>query len=97
MAPVIVIWDNLNTHVSAMMREFTGTHPDLADRHPPPLSSRGLNPVEGVRANMTNGPTTSPPRRRSPSRHRQKPAQTRPYQPALIGGLPAWTGLSVEP
>jgi len=53
--------------------------------------------VEGVRANMTNGPTTSPPRRRSPSRRRQKPAQARPYQPALIGGLPAWTGLSVEP
>jgi hypothetical protein len=23
MAPVVVIWDNLNTHVSAVMREFT--------------------------------------------------------------------------
>lgn len=26
--PLIVIWDNLNTHVSAVMREFTGAHPD---------------------------------------------------------------------
>ena len=31
-APVILIWDNLNTHISAVMRGFTGAHPPLADR-----------------------------------------------------------------
>jgi len=27
-APVILIWDNLNTHISKVMRTFTGGHPD---------------------------------------------------------------------
>ncbi len=27
-APVIVIWDNLTTHISAAMRQFTSAHPD---------------------------------------------------------------------
>ena len=33
-APVIVIWDNLNTHLSGVMRAFTGGAPGLADRDP---------------------------------------------------------------
>ena len=27
-APVILIWDNLNTHISAVMRSFIQAHPD---------------------------------------------------------------------
>ena len=27
-APVILVWDNLNTHLSTVMRTFTGAHPD---------------------------------------------------------------------
>jgi hypothetical protein len=27
-APVILIWDNLNTHISAKMHAFTSAHPD---------------------------------------------------------------------
>ena len=27
-APVILCWDNLNTHVSGVMRAFTGAHQD---------------------------------------------------------------------
>ena len=31
-APVILIWDNLNTHISAVMRDFIQRSPGLADR-----------------------------------------------------------------
>jgi hypothetical protein len=27
-APIILIWDNLNTHTSAVMRRFLDAHPD---------------------------------------------------------------------
>jgi len=30
--PMILVWDNLNTHISAAMRRFTDAHPRLADR-----------------------------------------------------------------
>ena len=29
-APVILVWDRLNTHVSAVMRVFIGAHPSRA-------------------------------------------------------------------
>jgi len=45
-APVIVIWDNLNTHLSAVMREFTGAHPDWLTVVQLPAYAPDLNPVE---------------------------------------------------
>ena len=33
-APVIVVWDRLNTHVSVVVRTFISSHPGLADRGP---------------------------------------------------------------
>jgi DDE superfamily endonuclease len=45
-APLIVIWDNLNTHVSAVMREFTGAHPDWLTVVQLPSYAPELNPVE---------------------------------------------------
>ena len=43
-------WDNLNTHISGVMREFTGAHPDwLAVARP--AYAPELNPVEGAGAN----------------------------------------------
>jgi hypothetical protein len=45
-APVIVIWDNLNTHRSKVMRAFTTAHPDwLTVIRLPPYAPE-LNPAE---------------------------------------------------
>ena len=44
-ASVILCWDNLNTHVSAVMRTFTGAHPGLADIVQMPAYAPDLNPV----------------------------------------------------
>jgi DDE superfamily endonuclease len=44
---LIVIWDNLNTHVSAAMREFTGKHPDWLTVIQLPSYAPELNPVGG--------------------------------------------------
>jgi transposase len=53
--PLTVCWDNLNTYVSAVMRKFTGAHPDWLTVVQLPPYAPGLNPVEGVRAHMDNG------------------------------------------
>ena len=45
-APVIVIWDNLNTHRSAAMRAFTSAHPDWLTVIQLPAYAPELNPVE---------------------------------------------------
>ena len=54
-APVILIWDNLNTHISAVMRTFTGAHSDWLTVIRLPSCAPDLNPAEGVWANMKNG------------------------------------------
>src|SRR5512135_1433891 len=54
-APVILIWDNLNTHISAAMRAFTSAHPDWLTEVRLPGYAPDLNPAEGVWANMKNG------------------------------------------
>ena len=54
-APVISIWDNLNTHISAVMRTFTSAHPDWLTVIQLPAYAPDLNPAEGVWANMKNG------------------------------------------
>ena len=45
-APVIVIWDNLNTHLSRKMRAFTAGHPDWLTVIQLPAYAPDLNPVE---------------------------------------------------
>ena len=54
-APVIVIWDNLNTHLSTVMHAFTGAHPDWLTVIQLPGYAPDLNPVEGAWSNMKNG------------------------------------------
>ena len=60
-APVIVIWDNLNTHISAAMRTFIQACSGWLTVVRLPAYAPGLNPVEGAWANMKNGLVTSPP------------------------------------
>ena len=54
-APVILIWNNLNTHISAAMRGFTESHCDWLTVVQLPSYAPDLNPAEGVWANMKNG------------------------------------------
>ena len=46
-APVILIWDNLNTHVSAVMRAFIQAHPDWLTEVRLPSYAPELDPAEG--------------------------------------------------
>src|ERR1019366_10218637 len=96
--PVILIWDNLNTHVSAVMRAFTDSHRDWLTVVQLPAYAPDLNPAEGAWANMKNGLSNLAARngdqlativRNRPKRH-QAP-------PALIDGFLGQTGLTLQP
>lgn len=51
--PLVLVWDNLNTHISAAMRELIAARPWLTVVQLPPYAPE-LNPVEGVWANLKN-------------------------------------------
>ena len=97
-APLIVVWDNLNTHVSAAMHEFTGAHPDWLTVIQLPSYAPDLNPCEGVWANMKNGlgnlAACTVDQLAAIVRNRLKRIQ---YRPALINEFLGQTGLILEP
>ena len=96
--PVILIWDNLNTHISAVMRTFISSHPGWLTEVRLPAYAPELNPVEGAWANMKNGLGNLAARDVDQlaviMKSRLKRIQ---YRPALIEGFLAQTGLSLEP
>ncbi len=96
--PLIVIWDNLNTHVSAAMHEFTGAHPDWLTVIQLPSYAPELNAVEGAWANTKNGlgnlAACTIDQLAAIIRNRLKTIQ---YRPELISGFLAQTGLTLEP
>jgi transposase len=97
-APVILIWDNLNTHISAVMRTFTGAHRDWLTVVRLPAYAPDLNPAEGAWANMQNGlgnlAASGAGQLAAIVKNRLKRIQ---YRPALINGFLAQTGLTLEP
>jgi len=97
-APVILIWDNLNTHISAAMRAFIQAHPDWLTEVRLPAYAPDLNPAEGVWANMKNGLGNLAARNvdqlAAIMKNRLKRIQ---YRPALIDGFLVQTGLTLEP
>ena len=97
-APLILIWDNLNTHVSAAMRDFIEAHPDWLTEARLPAYAPDLNAVEGAWANMKNGLGNLAARDVDQLaviiRNRLKRIQSRP---ALIEAFLAETGLTLEP
>jgi len=97
-APVIVIWDNLNTHISAVMRGFIQAHPDWLTEVRLPAYAPGLNAAEGAWANMKNGlgnlAAANVDQLAAIIRNRLKRIQ---YRPALIEGFLAQTCLTLEP
>jgi transposase len=96
---VAVCWDNLNTHVSGMMRTLLQPHRDWLTIVQMPACAPDLNPVEGAWSNMKNslgnlGSCSTPRRLAAIVKNRLKRIQ---YRPALIDGFLAQTGLSLEP
>lgn len=97
-APVILIWDNLNTHVSVVMRAFAESHRDWLTVIRLPAYAPDLNPAEGAWANMKNGLGNLAARDVNELaaivRNRLKRIQ---YRPGLIDGFLGQTGLTLEP
>jgi len=97
-APMILIWDNLKTHISAAMRAFIGAHPDWLTEARLPAYAPDLNAVEGAWANMKNGlgnlAAADVDQLTAIIKNRLKSIQ---YRPVLIDGFLAQTGLSLEP
>lgn len=95
--PIVLVWDNLNTHISRAMREFI-TARDWLTVYRLPAYAPELNGAEGVWANLAgglgnhlfHGLDTLKTIIKSQLRHMQ-------YRPDLITGFLAQTGLPTEP
>jgi transposase len=98
-APLILVWDNLNTHISAVMRTLLHRHREWLTVVRLPAYAPDLNPVEGAWSNMKNslgnlGSCSTVRQLAAIMKNRLKRIQ---YRPALIDGFLAQTGLSLEP
>ena len=97
-APVIVIWDNLNTHISGVMRQFTSGHPDWLTVIQMPAYAPELNATEGVWANLKGGlgnlAAGTIDELAGIIRRRLRRIQ---HHPGLISGFFGQTGLTLEP
>ena len=97
-APVIVIWDNLNTHLSRKMRAFTTGHPDWLTVVQLPAYAPDLNPVEGAWSMMKNSlgnlAAGTTDQLAAAMRHQ---LDRIPRRPDLITGFLGQTGLTLDP
>ncbi|SDH30850.1 putative transposase, partial [Sinosporangium album] len=95
--PIVLVWDNLNTHTSAVMRRLIEARPWLTVFRLPPYAPE-LNPVEAVWAHMKKSMANLPVRTVeelvSVVRGRLRRVQRRPD---LIAGFIAKTGLDFQP
>ena len=96
-APIVVIWDNLNTHVSAAMRELIATRDWLHVIRLPAYAPE-LNPTEHVwshlKASLGNLAAHGLDHLITIVKNRLKRLQ---YRPDLIDAFLAHTGLTLEP
>ncbi|GAB3147501.1 hypothetical protein GCM10027290_30870 [Micromonospora sonneratiae] len=96
-APIIVVWDNLNTHVSAAMRTLIAARDWLTVVRLPAYAP-DLNPTEGAWAHLKRGLGNLAVRGvdhlaqvvKQRLRHIQR-------EPDLIAGFLAQTGMTLEP
>jgi hypothetical protein len=97
-APLIVIWDNLNTHRSRRMRQFTEAREDWLTIVQLPGYAPDLNAVEGAWSAMKSGLGNHAARNLDELevivRSRLRQVQR---QPDLINALIGQTGLSLDP
>ena len=96
-APIVVIWDNLNTHVSAAMRELVAAR-DWLHIIQLPAYAPDLNPTEGVwshvKRSLGNLAVTGVDHLAAVVRNRLKRIQ---YRPDLLASFLAHTGLTLDP
>jgi transposase len=96
-APVIVIWDNLNTHLSRKMQAFTAGHPGWLTVIQLPAYAPDLNPVEGAWSVMKNSlgnlAAGTTDQLAAAMRHQLDRIQRRP---GLITGFLGQTGLTLD-
>ncbi|WWQ61930.1 transposase [Streptomyces sp. Q6] len=92
--PIVLVWDNLNTHLTGGMKQF------IADRYwltviQLPAYAPQLNPVEGiwslVRRDLANTAFADPEHLFAAVRRNLREIQ---YRPGLINGALAGTGLA---
>ena len=97
-APIILIWDNLNVHLSAVMRAFCEAHSDWLTVVQLPAYACELNATEGVWAHVTrdlgNLLAGTVDELAVSAKRLLKRVQ---YRPELIDGFRAQTGLALDP
>jgi transposase len=96
-APIVLVWDNLNTHKSVLMRRLIAARDWLTVFYLPSYAPE-YNPVEGVWAHMKTSLVNLAKRTLDQLvalvKSRLRRIQSRP---ALINGLIAKTGLDLRP
>jgi transposase len=96
-APLLLVWDNLNHHVSAVMRAFVNDHDWLTVVQLPAYAPE-LNPTEGVWSHLKRGlgnlAACGIDQLAAIVRSRLKSIQ---YRPGLIDAFIQETGLAMEP
>jgi putative transposase len=97
-APVILVWDRLNTHISAAMRALISARSGWLTEVRLPAYAPELNPAEGawaaMKASLGNLAVRDVDQLAAIMKNRLKRIQ---YRPALIEAFLAQTGLSLEP
>jgi putative transposase len=97
-APIILIWDGVNTHTSTAMRQFIAAHHHWLTVFRLPAYAPDLNATESlwstVKSGLGNLAVDGVDHLAAIVRNRLKRIQ---YRPDLIPGFLAQTGLSLEP
>ena len=97
-APVILVWDRLNTHVSAVMRALISARSGWLTEVRLPAYAPELNAAEGawsaMKASLGNLAVRDVDQLAAVMKNRLKRIQ---YRPALIEAFLAQTGLAFEP
>jgi putative transposase len=95
--PIVVVWDNLNAHVSAAMTELIAARDWLTVSQLPPYAHE-LNPVELVWSHLKRSLANLAKRNLAQLTALVKTRLKRmQYQPVLLEGFLASTGLDLTP
>jgi putative transposase len=95
--PIVLVWDNLNTHVSRTMRELIAARLRLTVYQLPPYAPE-LNPIEGVWSHLKRSLANLTKHGLGQLTALVKTGLKRmQYRPRLIDGLIAKTGLDFQP
>jgi transposase len=95
--PIVLVWDNLNTHVSQMMAKVIAARPWLTVYRLPPYAHE-LNPVEPVWSHLKRSLANLTKHNLSELTALVKTRLKRmQYRPGLLAGFLASTGLEFGP